>query len=654
MAFEMWKLEIKEQRAKTQAHEDFRAGLHNVVLGQCTEASEERLRSHAQFPAANQNGVALLVLIKSLTHTFEERMKLSDSLCDAREQFCHLQQGRRQSLQRHHELPTSQVEVMEEVGVAIPDVALVNEIAAANGRAHIANDADWEQARQQALAIRFIRGTNDNCKGHRTHLRNTFLDGTDVCPATLHEACNILQRRETETSQAVVGGDGVAFVADGTAETPGRQQRDLSHITCFNCGQTGHYSNQCPDEQGTVNVVNGVESPSGFSFSQPGASRIPKEWVLLDNQSTVHLFCNRNLLTNMRKIGSRMAVHCNAGVRCTQLVGDLPGFGQVWCDPRAIANILSFSQVQRKHHVTCDSDGGNKFNVVKPCGKRFEFVQSESGLHHLDTSKADQGVEESGNVLVGTVASKKAKCTNEDYSKALLAREMQIRMGQPSTKEFLRIISKNLPPNCPANRADVMAAEDIFGPDVGSPKGKTTRQRPDRVRPELTNIPSSAMDRHRTVALCADLMFINGIPMLVAVSRNIRFGTVEALPNQLGSTLANGIGKVKDICSRGGFRVEIALMDGQFETIRGDLANKGITLSATSEDEHVGDIERHIRTVKERVRATHNTLPFTKMPPRMIIEMAKSSVYWLNAFPNPRGVSDTLSPRASPTKASIA
>jgi hypothetical protein len=33
------------------------------------------------------------------------------------------------------------------------------------------------------------------------------------------------------------------------------------------------------------------------------------------------------------------------------------------------------------------------------------------------------------------------------------------------------------------------------------------------------------------------------------------------------------------------------------------------------------------------------------MPPRLVIEMAKHGIYWLNAFPNPNGVSDNLSPR---------
>ena len=307
------------------------------MLGQRTEALEERLRSHPDFPAANQNGVALLVIIKTLTCTFEERMKLADSLCDVREQFHTMKQGGHQSLQRHHELFTSHVQVMEEVGATMPDSGPVNEVAADNGRANNPNDVDWEAACQQALAIRFVRGTNDGCKSHCTHLRNSHLDGHDVCPSTLHEACNVLQRRETEASQAPIGGDGVTFVSGGEGGgieecMAGRNGRALDHIKCFDCQRMGHHANQCPEEQqqeGTTNVLSGVESPSGFSFSQSRSSRIPKEWTLLDNQSTVNLFCNEDLLVNVRSASGRMNVQCNAGARGTDTVGDPPGFGTV-------------------------------------------------------------------------------------------------------------------------------------------------------------------------------------------------------------------------------------------------------------------------------------------------------------------------------------
>ena len=77
----------------------------------------------------------------------------------------------------------------------------------------------------------------------------------------------------------------------------------------------------------------------------------------------------------------------------------------------------------------------------------------------------------------------------------------------------------------------------------------------------------------------------------------------------------------------------------------GSLAELGIRLNETSRDEHIGDIERYIRMVKERMRAIYNTLPFQKIPAQLVIEMAKTAVFWLNAFPVTGGASQDLSPR---------
>ena len=45
------------------------------------------------------------------------------------------------------------------------------------------------------------------------------------------------------------------------------------------------------------------------------------------------------------------------------------------------------------------------------------------------------------------------------------------------------------------------------------------------------------------------------------------------------------------------------------------------------------------------MRAIYNTMPFQKIPARLVIEMAKTAVFWLNAFPVAKGVSQELSPR---------
>ena len=59
----------------------------------------------------------------------------------------------------------------------------------------------------------------------------------------------------------------------------------------------------------------------------------------------------------------------------------------------------------------------------------------------------------------------------------------------------------------------------------------------------------------------------------------------------------------------------------------------------------MGDVERYIRTIKERMRGVSNTIPFKRLTHNMVMELAKAVVYWLNSVPSNTGVSPTMSPR---------
>jgi hypothetical protein len=61
-------------------------------------------------------------------------------------------------------------------------------------------------------------------------------------------------------------------------------------------------------------------------------------------------------------------------------------------------------------------------------------------------------------------------------------------------------------------------------------------------------------------------------------------------------------------------------------------------------DSHVGEVERSIRTIKERSRSTVHGLPYKRLPRLMVNELVKHSVTCLNQIPADDGVSDTLSP----------
>jgi len=57
------------------------------------------------------------------------------------------------------------------------------------------------------------------------------------------------------------------------------------------------------------------------------------------------------------------------------------------------------------------------------------------------------------------------------------------------------------------------------------------------------------------------------------------------------------------------------LRDGQFKHIKQLIQEKGVSMNICAANEHVPEIERYIRTVKERVRSIAATLPFERYLP---------------------------------------
>ena len=67
------------------------------------------------------------------------------------------------------------------------------------------------------------------------------------------------------------------------------------------------------------------------------------------------------------------------------------------------------------------------------------------------------------------------------------------------------------------------------------------------------------------MTLTADVMFVNSVPFMVTLSRRIRLRTTEYLPKRTGPFLAHSLKKVLNVYTRGGFMVNVILMDQEFE-----------------------------------------------------------------------------------------
>jgi hypothetical protein len=77
--------------------------------------------------------------------------------------------------------------------------------------------------------------------------------------------------------------------------------------------------------------------------------------------------------------------------------------------------------------------------------------------------------------FVSTVVDNKALFVAREIDAADKARELYRKLGRPSQQQFEDILSKNVIMNCPVTVDDAKRAMLIYGPDLATLKGKTTR-----------------------------------------------------------------------------------------------------------------------------------------------------------------------------------
>jgi hypothetical protein len=126
-----------------------------------------------------------------------------------------------------------------------------------------------------------------------------------------------------------------------------------------------------------------------FNFHQSDTSCdiIPTSWILLDSQSTVPVFKNRDFLSNIRLSKSTLRVHTNGGVQTSSLQGTVKNFGDVWFNTDSLANILSMAAVRKVCCITMDTSVEAAMIVHRKDGSIMKFKEYKSGLYYYDAGK---------------------------------------------------------------------------------------------------------------------------------------------------------------------------------------------------------------------------------------------------------------------------
>jgi hypothetical protein len=122
--------------------------------------------------------------------------------------------------------------------------------------------------------------------------------------------------------------------------------------------------------------------------------------------------------------------------------------------------------------------------------------------------KEDQKEDGASN-LISMVAENRKGYTLHQFERAKEARKLNHIVGTPTMNNFNSLLRMNVIQNCPVTVEDVNISEKIFGPDMSTLKGKSTRRKPKPVRSDLIEIPKDIIAKHHDIDLCMDAMDVN-------------------------------------------------------------------------------------------------------------------------------------------------
>ena len=183
--------------------------------------------------------------------------------------------------------------------------------------------------------------------------------------------------------------------------------------------------------------------------------------LLLDNQSTFDLCCNKKFTSQVTKSTNALTMTSNGGgLKITEKC-KIPGYKySVWYSKKAITNIICLKNLIKCYRVTYDSEVDTTFVVHRSASGLPDllFEMHPCGLH-VWKKMGQFG-------FVQTVQDNMKLFSKRQLAGAQKARELHELLLYPSTPDYRAIVSAGGVPGSDVTLDDVKAAEVIWGHSV--------------------------------------------------------------------------------------------------------------------------------------------------------------------------------------------
>jgi hypothetical protein len=305
-----------------------RQKIFSLVWQQCTESMHAKIKAHRDHHNIEHalDGIDLLRVIKLICFNIEDEKCAPQKVHETKAAFYNMKQGK-DSDQACQIKFMNTVQVIEQCGASLGEDPLTRTMVCKdlgfNTGATNATELKeiTTKARDHTLGAALSLGADpDRHSSMIRGLKNASLAGRDEWPKNVAEACNHLSKWEGDEPGARTTQD-----YEGTAFLSRKREPQPWHVkmTCRNCNKKGHIAAFCEDDkdkQTSTNVQDGQADEEAAQQLLDGAKmgeeneehcvdlflcedqehrsvsfqikdginggRVPKDWILLDSQST--------------------------------------------------------------------------------------------------------------------------------------------------------------------------------------------------------------------------------------------------------------------------------------------------------------------------------------------------------------------------------